>query len=164
MLYLYLGVERPTTCPQRNEEHVDSDPLLAKLKDVAEQGFFDHLQLAEWDRMGHVLLALEERIQRINFVDLLCHSLGKIGSVHLKFLQDTLQGPPLPLQMPGSGQEGMLPAHSIVRTNTPTAATGLDDTRHHKGWAQKWIVIWLQGGMCNRGRLNVHCVGTYYSN
>ncbi len=45
-------------CPQRDSEHVDNDPLLAQLKDVAEQGFLDHLQLAERASKVCLLLAL----------------------------------------------------------------------------------------------------------
>jgi hypothetical protein len=50
----------------------DSNPLLAELEDVVEQGFFNHLQLAEQASMGSFLLFLEERTQKINVVNTLC--------------------------------------------------------------------------------------------
>ncbi len=57
--------------------------------------------------------------------------------------------------MPGSGQEGNLPACSIVQTNPPTAATGLDNMRHRGGWAREWVVLWLQGWMCDVRHISI---------
>ena len=48
-----------------------------ELKDVAKQGVFDCLQLAERATVGHLFLALEEHLQRINCVNLLHRPLGK---------------------------------------------------------------------------------------
>jgi len=39
----------------------------------------------------------------------------------------------------------LLPAHGILHAHLPTAATGLDDARHH-GWAWKRDVRWKLSG------------------
>ena len=56
---------------QYNLESVDEKPLLALLKDVAEQGFLDRTQLARRARMGGHLLALEQLVLGVHFPNLL---------------------------------------------------------------------------------------------
>ena len=69
VLLTELGGEVGRT--QHDAERVDDEPLLALLKDVAEQGFVDRVQLARRDRMGGHLLALKELVLGVHLPNLL---------------------------------------------------------------------------------------------
>ncbi len=76
-LHAEFGQEKQ--CPQHDVECVDGDPLLAQLGDVAQQGIFQQLQLAEQTLMGHLLLGLEDLVQGIDVTDPLCSPFHEVG-------------------------------------------------------------------------------------
>ena len=135
--------------PQHDDERVDDDPLLMQLEDVAQQGVFQRLQLAEWALMGCLLLGLEDLVQGIDVANPLRSPLHKIGVADTQFRHGVSQRHTLRHQLFRGGNEAMLPAHGIAHADFPTAATGLDDTRH-RGWV-------LEVSCDMEGRRDVRC-------
>ncbi len=73
---------------------------------------------------------------------------GEIRVADMQFRRSLSQRHTLRHQPLGSSKDAMLPAPGIAHADFLTAATGLDDARHH-GWAWMFVVRWKGGGMCD---------------
>ena len=70
-LHVELGREKRR--PQHNNARVDVDPLIAQLGEVAQQGIFQRLQMADRTSQRCLLPGLEDLVQEIDFAPCITH-------------------------------------------------------------------------------------------